>query len=227
LISERRADGLVLCNPHLKKKQADELQALGVPFIVNGMSPNSPPVHAVEYDDFRGAYEATKHLIEHGYERIGTLTGDMTLRSAHERFRGFKQALEDYGRKFDPRLVAHGDYVAESSLASFVAHFRNIEWPEAMFIASDVMALEVMNFTAYHPDSNKRRIAITSFDNVLAAKYAGLSSMSGPLQVLGRRCAVILLELIQAKQQGLVRPPRIESVPVSLVVRRSCGCSGS
>lgn len=52
-----------------------------------------------------GAFKATKHLIEAGYRRIGTIAGYMSSLAYVERLAGYRMALESEGMAFDPELV--------------------------------------------------------------------------------------------------------------------------
>ena len=61
-----------------------------------------------------GAYKATRHLIEAGYRKIGTLAGYMTSQAYVERLAGYRMALEDAGLPFDEKLVYYNTIVRET-----------------------------------------------------------------------------------------------------------------
>lgn len=61
-----------------------------------------------------GAYVATKHLIEQGYKRIGTIAGFMTSLAYVERLAGYRMALENSGLPFDESLVWYDAIVRET-----------------------------------------------------------------------------------------------------------------
>lgn len=61
-----------------------------------------------------GAYKATRHLIEAGYQKIGTLAGYMTSQAYVERLAGYRMALEDAGLPFDEKLVYYNTIVRET-----------------------------------------------------------------------------------------------------------------
>ena len=52
-----------------------------------------------------GAFQATTHLIQAGYKRIGTLAGYMSSQAYIERLAGYRLALERAGLPFDPTIV--------------------------------------------------------------------------------------------------------------------------
>lgn len=65
-------------------------------------------------NDCKGAYDATKHLIEQGYRKIGTVAGYMSTLVYVERLAGYRMALEDSGIPYDESLVFYGAIVRET-----------------------------------------------------------------------------------------------------------------
>ena len=65
-------------------------------------------------DNYSGAYNLTKSLIEKGNKKIAIITGDLQFSNARERLEGFKQAHIDMGIPFDENNVFIGDYLYES-----------------------------------------------------------------------------------------------------------------
>ena len=61
-----------------------------------------------------GAFQATMHLIEQGYKRIGTIAGYMTSQAYVERLAGYRLALESAGMPFDSSIVYENAIVRET-----------------------------------------------------------------------------------------------------------------
>ena len=59
-------------------------------------------------DDRDAAYDITEHLIQLGHTRIGFLWGGKEHRSSPERFKGYADALNDYGIAPDKKLIVPG-----------------------------------------------------------------------------------------------------------------------
>ena len=64
-------------------------------------------------DNFHGAYEATRHLIEQGYKRIGSIAGYMNTEAYVARLDGYKQALADMGREIDEDIIFYNSIIQE------------------------------------------------------------------------------------------------------------------
>ena len=61
-----------------------------------------------------GAFQATTHLIQAGYKRIGTLAGYMSSQAYIERLAGYRLALESAGLPFDPTIIYEDAIVRET-----------------------------------------------------------------------------------------------------------------
>ena len=71
-------------------------------------------IPGVFIDNFTGAYNLTKALIEKGNKKLAIITGNLEFSNAKERLEGFKQAHLDMGLDFDESSVYIGDYLYES-----------------------------------------------------------------------------------------------------------------
>lgn len=86
-----------------------------------------------------GAFTATRHLIDQGYKRIGTIAGYMTSQAFVERLAGYRLALESRGIPFDPSIVYENAIVRETG---YVAGLQAIEAGcDALYCAGDFSAL--------------------------------------------------------------------------------------
>jgi len=226
LIDERRVDGLILFDPARSSKHERQLKKFSVPFVIAFRQAGPTGVSSVTVDNFQGAYDATKHLIDHGYKRIATLTGPSITEDARERLRGYEAALKDHFIPADPKLVVEGNFERDSSLQSFLRHFQKFPWPQAVFAANDDMALGLLQHVRSHGDDRVRATAIVGFDDIDVARYAGLTTVHADVKETGRRAAKLLLEAIRSKDAKHA-PVHHEVIPAGLVIRSSCGCLSS
>ena len=47
----------------------------------------------VYFDNAGGAYNATKVMIEHGFDDIGIITGNLSTKTARDRYKGYLRAF--------------------------------------------------------------------------------------------------------------------------------------
>ena len=125
---------------------------------------------AVMFDDERGAFEATRYLIERGHRRIGHLRGDPRYASAQARAAGYRRALVAAGLAIDPDLIQGEEW---TPLAVDVGVSRLLALPEpptALFAANDSLAfraIEVLRAAGRRvPDD----VAVVGFDDIPLAR---------------------------------------------------------
>jgi DNA-binding LacI/PurR family transcriptional regulator len=218
LIDERRVDGLIIFDSARASNPA-EINKAGVPFVAI-YQPENNKLYSVLVNNFAGAFEATTHLIEHGYSKIAMLTGLSITSDSRERVRGYKKALQDHGLPVDPKLIVVGTFGEDPSVPNFIRHFQRHPWPQAVFAANDVMALGLQHYIKNHKDESVRATAIVGFDDIEAARHVGLTTVRVDTREVGRRAAQMLFDLLEGKS-GI---PRKQTVPTTLVIRSSCGC---
>jgi DNA-binding LacI/PurR family transcriptional regulator len=108
-LASRSIDGL-LVSVSSETKDLEHLKNLherGLPIVFFDRIVDEMTTHKVIVDNFKGAYDATDHLVKSGYKHIANLAGSEYLSITKERLNGYRQALADHGREFDPRYIQH------------------------------------------------------------------------------------------------------------------------
>jgi DNA-binding LacI/PurR family transcriptional regulator len=106
---EKRIDGLMIASA-LKgnEKTADEIDRIyrgKIPTLIIDREIDGLALPTVTSDNFRGAYEATSHLIRLGHKRIGVI--GTTISTLYHRIEGYKKALEDNHIPFNEHLISN------------------------------------------------------------------------------------------------------------------------
>ena len=97
------------------------------------------PGAKVVSDNRDGAYAATRHLIDRGYRRIGTLAGYMNSEAYAARLEGYRAALRDAGLPQEESIVFYDTIVRETG---FEAGLKAIgAGCDALYSAGDFSAL--------------------------------------------------------------------------------------
>ena len=170
-------------------------------------------------DDTSGAAAAVSHLASHGHRRIALL-GVADQRWARNRRLRYRQALSSAGIPVDEGLISLGTldqawaYDAAFGLA-VSADFSGI------FVMTDGLALAVLSGLKAAGRRVPEDCAVVGFDNnERIARYTDppLTTVDNPFYDTGVAAAHMLVALIERET------PESESLPVRLVIRRSCGC---
>ncbi|WP_396642565.1 LacI family DNA-binding transcriptional regulator [Microbacterium sp.] len=209
-------DGAIIVSHHTSDTFIDRIAAV-VPVVYGGR-----PVRArerdyyVDVDNVRGGREATEFLIERGYQRIGTITGPLTMPAGIDRLEGFHAALE--AASLQPGPIEDGDFTADGGAAAIERILAAGDLPDALFVASDLMArgaLAILNRAGIHVPQD---IAIIGFDDspVASSVTPRLTTMRQPSFSQGERMADVLLDLLADRD-----PPRVTMLNTELVIRDS------
>jgi DNA-binding LacI/PurR family transcriptional regulator len=174
---------------------------------------------AVTYNDRRGSYDATAYLIAQGHRRIGHICGDRRYVTARARLAGYCDALADHGLPVDNTLIYGDDWDPVAARAGTMHMLALPAPPTALVVASDDLALKVIETLRMHHVRVPDDMAVIGFDDIPAGRDATppLTTMRIPLVELGQRAADLLLEMIQAEHGAAMN--RIETLPVELVRR--------
>ncbi|MFZ1264268.1 MAG: LacI family DNA-binding transcriptional regulator, partial [Chitinophagaceae bacterium] len=98
-LTSRSIDGLIISISTETKdfSYLKELHQKGMPIVFFDRIVSEIETHKVIADNYKGAYDATAHLIHCGYRRIATVSNPELVSITKERLAGYKAALRDNG----------------------------------------------------------------------------------------------------------------------------------
>ncbi|MEV6842863.1 LacI family DNA-binding transcriptional regulator [Actinoplanes sp. NPDC051411] len=135
-----RVDGILVSTPHLGIEDTLERVWETVPVVI--LSGRAwPNADSATVDSYEAGLLATRHLIELGHRRILHVAGPEQFNEAHERERGYRQAMAEAGAP--PLPVRRGDWSAQSGYD--VGLSVDVHEFSAVFSGNDQMALGFMN----------------------------------------------------------------------------------
>jgi LacI family transcriptional regulator len=222
LFRSRRVDGILIYPT--SPRRLDHIRPLraNMPVVMLTGDPDGT-LDAVCIDDKRGAYKATRHLIEMGHRRVGIIDGG-TRRGNTDKLDGYHQALAESGIAVDARIQVEpsenslmGGYWAMDPL------MHAPDRPTAVFAVTDSLAIGALRWCLKHGLRVPEDVAIIGCDNIDFAEYASvpLSSVNYAVEVVCRLAVDRLMRLIAAGDQ--LPEPRATLIDPELVIRESSG----
>lgn len=174
-------------------------------------------------DDFGGARAMVRHLLDRGYRRIAHIRGAEENFQAQERVRGYRAALR--GSDAAAPVVFEGDFTEESGYRAGRTLAAQTERPEAVFAGNDMMAVGCLVALREAGLRVPQDIALAGFDDIPLARFLSppLTTARADIATLGLRALERLAGLIDAP--GSTGDHVTERLPVSIVVRASCGAN--
>lgn len=216
-----RADGLILLgygDYTLYEKRLAELVDHGTRFVRWGSVRDDNIGTTVGSDNFGAGRLAGEHLLGMGRKRIAFLgQADDHYPEFADRYRGLGAALVQGGCKVDAKLQVDA-LSSEASGAEAIHRLarRGVDY-DAVFAASDLIAIGAMRALAELGRSIPGDVAVVGFDDIPAASMTNppLTTVIQDLNDGGELLVDTLLALIED------RPVTDRTIPARLIVRRS------
>ena len=213
-----RCDGVVILGRTVGDDVVEQLAARGVPVVLVARPPIGS-LDSVNAENRDSAVALGEHLLDSGARRI-TFVGDPdNSPDVAERWQGLQQAVSRRAdASLDLAVVHELDEVAGGRVASgFVDRSAGRSLPDAFACANDELALGLLGGLRAAGIDVPGTVKVTGWDDVMAARYAGLTTVRQPMRALGATAARLLDELIVGDRTE----PRHELLPTRLVTRTS------
>jgi LacI family transcriptional regulator len=211
-------DGVVVSSALIVDPISNSLYESQMPFIQVGRHPTLD-INYIDVDNTRASRDATLHLLRLGRKAVATITGPQNQVAGFDRYQGYQLAMQDRQLPLRPELVVEGDF---TELGGYTAMLRLLpERPDAVFIASDMMAVGAIR--AIH-EANLRipeDIAVIGFDDIPTASKIdpALTTVRQPVRSMGALAVEMLIDII-AHPGAQTRHILVDT---ELVIRSSCG----
>ena len=196
-------DGILLVTPQDAAAEALLHVPHDTPVVAVEAAPDGA-VPVVAVDQFKGALEATRHLLDLGHRTVWHIAGPSDWLEARQRVDGWMAALADAGADAPPLLS--GDWSARSGyeLGKRLATVRDVT---AVFTANDQTALGLLR--AVHETGRRvpRDISIVGFDDIPEAEFytPPLTTVRQDFNEMGRQSLMLLLDQITATTRSSER----------------------
>ena len=210
-----RCDGLVVLGHTVPDAMLVPLAERGVPLVL-AARPILTGIDSVSAENRSTARTLAAHLAASGARTVA-FVGDPELSSdVAQRLAGIATGAAEAGMDLQvlssPSMdEAGGAHAAEDLLR------RSGVLPDAVACANDELALGLMTALRARGIVAGRDVLVTGWDDIMAARYAELTTVRQPLHDLGATAARMLDDLIEGRRAE----PRHEVLPTELIVRSS------
>ena len=173
----------------------------------------------VTADNEKGAYHATRCLMQMGHTKLATIHRPLHLTNARDRLNGFKRALREAKLNLAPEYVQETTFDKQGGRSKTLILLRLLPRPTAIFAGNDMIALGALLAIRESGLRCPEDISLMGFDDLDLAETTNpsLSSVSQSGYQLGTTAARLLLDRIQ----GDVGPAKHIVLETSLNLRHS------
>lgn len=168
--------------------------------------------------DVVGSYEATSHLIESGYRRIGHLMGPKTHFLAELRLHGYRRAMREARIAVEEKWLVEAGTTADAGHKALTTLLRQDFSIDAVFAYNDLVAVGAMRALSELGRRVPKDFGIVGYGNHAIAAYTQppLTTVDTDLEEVGRRAAQRLFARI--REEVRTNEFNKEILPVRLVV---------
>lgn len=206
-LASRSIDGLLI-SVSTATKDLQHLKALherGFPIVFFDRIVEDIHTHKVMVDNFRGAYDATMHLIKQGYTNIATITNSENLSISRERVAGYAEALAQKNIKARKSMIKycfHGGMLLSEVEEAINQLLKTRPRPDAIFTSSDKLTTGCMRVLKSKGIRIPKDIALVGFSNsdLIELLDPPLTVVRQPAFEMGQVATELLLQLIESKR---------------------------
>lgn len=217
-MTTHRADGVIFVGQSTLHSAFNKLAETEGRFVVWGAELPEQRYCSIGSDNALGGQRATAHLARLGRKKIAFL-GQSEAPEVMQRYRGYRDALEEAGLPFDEQLVVPSHFDIESAEASVEALVKNNVSVDGIVAASDVIAFGAIRALQLAGKSVPDDVSVVGYDNISFARYSNpaLTTIDQDMTAAGRLMLSKLLDFRGPQAR------RSERLATNLIVRESCG----
>ncbi len=191
-----------------------------IPYIVLNNYFEKEDINCIAIDNYYATIQIIDYLVNLGHRLIATITGDLNTQAGKDRFKGYKDGLKKHKLSSFDKYICRGDFLRTQAHRAAEKLLSLKERPTAIFCASDVMALEVIEVAKNFGLRVPFDLSIVGFDDNPLNQYCPvkLTTVEQPLSEMGRIGLETLSQIILKRIKGPIK----KLLPARLIIRDSC-----
>jgi len=201
-----------------------KLMDLNLPIVFFDRLPDIEHSVNVTVNDFDGAYQAVRHLIDQGYRKIVHYSGPQHLNISKMRKEGYLKALGEAGIPFDPNcLIECSGGTEKESFDLTLEVFRDpSNRPDAIFAHHDIVAAGAMMALKNMGIKIPEEVGVVGYSNWQFSSMIDppLTTVAQPGFSIGEKAAELLLQMIDGNYSSPNEPNNI-ILDTELLIRKS------
>ncbi|RKQ30536.1 catabolite control protein A [Oceanobacillus halophilus] len=212
---EKQVDGILFMGGTISEEHLQQFKTSNVPIILAATYDDTNEMASVNIDYEQAAYEATKYFIDKGKTQPAFVNGSDDTSINQHKYNGYKRAFEEAGLTVNEEYIVQGDYSYESGIEAVKQLEKLSNKPNAIFVASDEMALGVIHGAQDMGYNVPDDVEVFGFDNTRLATMVRptLSTVVQPMYDIGAVAMRLLTKYMnkeEVTEKNVILPHRIE-----------------
>ena len=220
-LKERKVMGIIFGPSHITKSinSIKFSEVHKIPFLLLLGHIKGVDTDYVTDDGTKGAHKLVRHLLSLGHRRIAFIGGCFDI-AFPGRIKGYKDALKEYGVKFDKTLLMTTQSQKVKNVTKSIKTLLTMKnKPTAIFAINDKVAINVLKALHNLKVKVPEKMSIVGYDNIEA-----VSSLRVPLTTvnintseIGHIAAIALISKIDGERTENIR----KLIEPELIIRKS------
>jgi LacI family transcriptional regulator len=204
MLISRRVDGVLLASAQSDFVE-NRLPRRHPPIVCFDRQPSGFRGKIVVIDNVRASYQATRHLLDLGHQRIATVAGPESTLTGYGRMEGYRRALQEAGNPIHEGYIRPGGFTMEGGYRAAVEILRLADPPTAIFCANNRMTLGTLCALRDLRLACPQDVSVCGFDDFDWSELFSprLTIIVQPSFHMGQVAVDLLLEAIKAPDQQL------------------------
>lgn len=204
LLVDRQVDGFIIVPAEGTASQIKSLINKGIPLVLADRYFEQVTTNFVMLDNYEASYEATSHLIENGYQKIGMIAYKSGLIHMRERIAGYVDAMKARNREAEIRVeeirYSHVNADIEKAMNHLIKGKNRID---ALIFATCPLTIaglySIRRLDLKVPDD----LALIGYDANEAYDffYSPITYIEQPIAEIGRESVHLLLDQIGGSEK--------------------------
>ena len=223
VLAQKRVDGLIVASTSDDAVMSQHLAQTTMPMVLIDRAIADLERPCVQTDHVQGGMMATAYLLGLGHQRIACIGGPEHLHSSAQRVQGWRQALQQVGRRSE--LLVHADFTVNGGYLAMQTLLRApvAARPTAVLACNDLMAMGALRAVHESGLQVPQDVAVVGYDDIELAGYTQppLSTVAQPVKAMARQALALLLQDMQAGKSARRSQAAVHLLAPALVKRGS------
>ena len=222
LLKSRRVDGIIICPVGSISIDIKRIIQLNIPLVVADRTIKGLKCPFVVSDNYRGALEAVRHLIQMNHRSIACIQGKIDTSVNEERVRGFKDAHAESSIPLDEKLIVGDNFGKRNGYIWTKIILKQNSRPTAILGLSNLISLGAIKAIYENGLSIPDDISLICFDEQPYSAY-----MRTPMTTIAQQTneiGQIAFNLLMSKIKNVSHSDRNQDgviIPTELIKRDS------
>jgi LacI family transcriptional regulator len=223
MFQERHIDGYIIAPPEGIENEINTLLRSNIPIVLfDRYLPNLDTDYVV-IDGTEGAYKATQHLLEQGFQNITFITTGSHQTQMDARLLGYELALKEQGKASHiERVILNFGENPERIIVDIYEFLKNNKSCDAIIFANNSLSIYGLEAIARLGLRIPEEIGIVSFDDhaLFRLHSPTITAIAQPVESIADNSIDVLLKKLEHTQDSGVKIRNIV-LPTSLIIRGS------